>query len=404
MMIVEPSGKNSASLTSETGTPLSGIRVLDFGHHRAGPHCALVLARMGAEVIKIEECGGEQLRKHGIHWAQENNTKKSVTLNLRRPEALQVAYDLVAVSDVLVQNFRPGVMEKLGLGYETLSKINPKIIVVNVSAYGASNVNRLKPGFDGLMQSLSGLMYLNGEEQMIPMKTHPAIVDRVAGLHAAVGTIAALYERERSGKGQTLDVALLSSAYSIGDAELASTLVEQKNPKRRGNRAGGPPINNAFRAVDGWVFIATGGREGLWQKVCEVIGKKEWLSDPRFSTKADRIERADEIEAAVQAHIDGKPKQQVVDEFAKHGVPIGPVRTPREAVEDTYPFDRSAFVWLEGVEKKVPVTGDMWHFSRSKVAIGSLPEVGEHIDTVLRNTLHYTPDKIEQLRKTGIFG
>ena len=385
-------------------TALSGVRVLDFGHHRAGPHCALILARLGAEVIKIEECGGEQLRKHGIHWAQENNTKKSLTLDLRRPEALQVAYDLVAISDILVQNFRPGVMEKLGLGYKKLAEINPKIIVVNISAYGDDNANRLKPGFDGLMQSLSGLMLLNGEEQMSPVKTHPPIVDRVAGLQAAVGALAALYERQRSGKGQTLDLALLSSAYSIADAELASTLVEKKSPIRRGNRAGGPPVNNAYRTADGWVYIATGGRERLWQKVCEVIGKQEWLTDPQLSTKAGRTERADEIDLAVQSHIDGKHTNNVVEEFSKFGVPIAPVRTPLEAAQDTYPFDRKAIVWIETNGERIPVTGDMWHFSRSEVAVGELPEAGEHVDSVLKDTLGYSLKKIEKLWRSGIFG
>lgn len=404
-MIAKEKTKKPAGVADALGeTPLRGIRVLDFGHHRAGPHCGLILARLGAEVIKIEECGGEQLRNHGIHWAQENNTKKSITIDLRRPEGLKIARDLVVVSDVLVQNFRPGVMEKLGLGCDALLQINPRLIIVNLSAYGDDNVNRLRPGFDGIMQSLSGLMFLNGEEEMTPVKTHPPIVDRVAGLHAAIGTVAALYERERSGKGQTLDVALLSSAYSIADAELASTLVQGESPKRRGNRAGGPPVNNAFRAVDGWVYIATGGREGLWQKVCEVIGKQDWLEDPRFSTKADRIEKVDEIEQAVQKHIQGKTKNDVVEEFSKRGVPIAPVRTPQEAVQDTYPFERRAFVWIEGATGRVPVTGDMWHFSRSKVVVGGIPEVGEHVESVLTEILHYTPDKIKQLRETDVLG
>lgn len=384
--------------------PLANIRVIDFGHHRAGPHCALLLARLGAEVIKVEPLGGEQLRAHGLHWAQENNTKKSIAVDLRSLGGRQVALGLLGVADVLVQNFRPGVMDRLGLGSETLMKRFPRLVIVNVSAFGSTGARRLSPGFDGIVQALTGLMMLNGAEDEPPMKTHPPIVDRVAGLHAALGAVAALHERERSGLGQELDVALLASGYTIPDADLAAAVVHGRSPKRTGNRAGGPPVNNAFQVRDGWIYVATGGRERMWQSLCELIGKQAWLEDARFSTKADRIANAEEVDKALQGFLVDKTQDAALALLGKAGIPAAPVRTPLEAANDSYPFDRQAFVYVDGMEKPTPVTGDMWRFSRSTVQIGSLPGVGEHTDELLARLLRYSTETINELRKAGAVG
>jgi CoA:oxalate CoA-transferase len=389
---------------SSASAPLAGIRVLDFGHHRAGPHCALLLGRLGAEVIKVEPLGGEQLRSHGLHWAQENNTKKSITVDLRQPAGRQVALDLLAVSDILVQNFRPGVMEKLGLGGEALLEQYPRLIVVNVSAFGARGPQRLRPGFDGIIQALTGLMMVNGAEQQPPMKTHPPIVDRVAGLHAALGAVAALYERERSGRGQQLDVSLLASGYTIPDADLAAAAVNGRSPVRTGNRAGGPPVNNAFEASDGWIYVATGGRENMWQALCRLMGKEAWLAEPRFATKAGRIANSAEVDEGLQQYLRNKTREEALTLLAQAGIPCAPVRTPLEAMRDEYAFERRAFVYVEGLEKPVPVTGDMWHFSRSDVRIGPLPGTGEHTQEVLTTLLGYGRQTVSELRKSGVVG
>lgn len=387
--------------TSHT-SPLHGFRVADFGHHRAGPHCGALLARLGAEVIKVEPIGGEQLRSHGLHWAIENNTKKSITLDLRRPEGQSIALDLVDCCDVLVQNFRPGVMERLGLGTEALLKRNPRLIVANISAFGATTSQRLRPGFDGIMQALTGLMMLNGDPDTPPVKTHPPIVDRVAGLHAALGCLAALIERERTGQGQALDVSLLGSAYTIPDADLAAAVVNGRSPERTGNRAGGPPVNNSFQVEDGWIYIATGGRENMWQSICELIDRRDWLQSPSFATKADRMARAGEIESAVQQFLRHKTQEEAISLLNGKGIPVAPVRTPVAAVADRYPFENGFLTYVSGMEAPTPVTGDVWHFSRSEVAIGDLPRVGEHTDDVLAHTLNYSVEKIIRLRKDGV--
>lgn len=383
--------------------PLANVRVIDFGHHRAGPHCGLLLGRLGAEVIKVEPLGGEQLRAHGLHWAQENNTKKSVTVDLRHASGRQVAIDLLKVADILVQNFRPGVMEKLGLGSDALMKLYPRLIIVNVSAFGARGARRLRPGFDGIVQALTGLMMLNGVDGAPPMKTHPPIVDRIAGLHAALGAIAALYEREQSGLGQELDVSLLASGYTIPDADLAAAIVNGRSPARTGNRAGGPPVNNAFRVSDGWIYVATGGRENMWRSICTLMRKEEWFDDDRFSTKAGRIANSKEVDTALQLFLADKEQDQALSLLSQAGIPCAPVRTPIEAVKDDYPFERNAFVYVGGMEKPVPVTGDMWHFSRSDVQIGPLPQAGEHTAEVLK-LLGYQDETIQELRKSGVVG
>lgn len=387
-----------------TKGPLDGIRVIDFGHHRAGPHCGLMLARLGAEVIKVEPLGGEQLRSHGLHWAQENNTKKSISVNLQDPSGRQIAVDLLKVSDILVQNFRPGVMEKLGLGSSVLMKLYPRLIIVNVSAFGSSGTRRLRPGFDGIIQALTGLMMLNGEENAPPMKTHPPIVDRIAGLHAALGAVAALWEREHSGLGQELDVSLLGSGYTVPDADLAAAIVNGRSPSRTGNRAGGPPVNNAFRVRDGWIYIATGGRENMWQALCGLMNKRDWLDDPRFSTKANRIANSNEVDNALQSFLNEMVQAEALSLLEQSGIPAAPVRTPMEAIKDDYLFERKAFVYVEGLGRPTPVTGDMWHFSRSDVQMGPLPQVGEHTQELLSTLLSYQDKTIDELRKARVIG
>ena len=207
---------------AEVQHPLRDIRVLDLGRHQAGPRCAQVLARMGAEVIKVERLGGEETRYHGpwvrkqsAYWVQYNTGKKSLSIDMRKDEAKEILKKLVKVSDVLVQNFRPGTIENMGFGYDVLKELNPKMIMVNVSAFGQFGPYRENIGYDPIGQTMSGITMVTGEEGDPPILTGVPIIDRMTALHAAIGTLTALHERELSGEGQSIDVCLADTGYGM---------------------------------------------------------------------------------------------------------------------------------------------------------------------------------------------
>ena len=213
--------------------PLAGVRVLDLGRYQAGPRCALMFARMGAEVIKVESVNGDESRKNGptvrgqsAYWVQYNSGKKSLAINLRTEEGKEVVRDLVKVSDILIQNFRPGTIDVMGFGYDVLKELNPGIIMVNVSAYGQTGPYKDRVGFDPIGQAMGGLMSLTGEEGTPPMRTPFPLIDRITSLHATIGALAALREREISGMGQTIDVCLAYTGYTCNEIPISAYLGE----------------------------------------------------------------------------------------------------------------------------------------------------------------------------------
>ena len=238
--------------------PLENVRVIDLGRHQAGPRCAQVLARMGAEVIKIERLGGEETRYHGpwvrkqsSYWVQYNSGKKSLSIDLRKEEGKEVLRELVKVSDVVVQNFRPGTIENMGFGYEALKELNPRIIMVNVSAYGQFGPYRDNIGYDPIGQTMSGITMVTGEEGMPPIRTGVPIIDRITALHAAIGTLAALHERETSGEGQSMDVCLADTGYSMTEIPITA-YHGTKIPPRRGETTA--PPSGIYPCKEGWVL------------------------------------------------------------------------------------------------------------------------------------------------------
>ena len=238
--------------------PLENVRVIDLGRHQAGPRCAQVLARMGAEVIKVERLGGEETRYHGpwvkkqsSYWVQYNSGKKSLSIDLRKEEGKEVLRELVKVSDVVVQNFRPGTIEKMGFGYETLKELNPRIIMVNVSAYGQFGPYKDNIGYDPIGQTMSGITMVTGEEGMPPIRTGVPIIDRITALHAAIGTLAALHERETSGEGQAMDVCLADTGYSMTEIPITAYHGTKIPPKRGDTTA---PPSGIYPCKEGWVL------------------------------------------------------------------------------------------------------------------------------------------------------
>jgi crotonobetainyl-CoA:carnitine CoA-transferase CaiB-like acyl-CoA transferase len=386
--------------------PLDGIRVIDLGRHQAGPRCAQVLARLGAEVIKIERLGGEETRYHGpyvrkqsAYWVQYNSGKKSLSMDLRKDEGKTVLCQLIKISDVVVQNFRPGTIEKMGFGYDVLKALNPRIIMVNVSAYGQFGPYREKIGYDPIGQVMSGIAMVTGEEGMPPIRAGVPIIDRTTALHSAIGTLAALHERSISGEGQSIDVCLADSGYSFTEIPITAYHGAGVEPRRgRGDAA----PSGTYPCKDGWVLISAGDQHH-WPRVCSALGKPEWMDDPRFTDRRERGKHAAIVHEAMVALLANMTMQEVIAHFTKHDVVAAPVNTIPQAAQDPHPWERRAMVEVpDFLAGNIAVSGDFWHFSRTPAIVGSTPKVGEHNEEVLGTLLGYSEEDIAKLYANNV--
>lgn len=388
--------------------PLDGVRVLDLGRHQAGPRCAQVLARMGAEVIKIERLGGEETRYHSpfvgkqsAYWVQYNSGKKSLSIDMRKEEGKEALRELVKISDVLLQNFRPGTIEMMGFGYDVLKELNRRIIMVNVSAYGQFGPYREKIGYDPIGQTMSGIAMITGEEGMPPIRAGVPIIDRTTALHAALGTMAALYERVESGEGQSMDVCLADTGYSYTEIPISAYHGTGKSPSRGKGPEGAP--GGIYPCKDGGGVLITAGDQHQWHRVCNALNKPEWVEDPRFSSRSERTKRKNIVNGEMENLLSTMTMNEAIDHFTKHDITAAPVNTIAEAAEDSHPWERRAMVdvpdFLAGT---MAVSGDFWHFSRTPAVIGSTPRVGEHNEEVLGGLLGYSDAKIAELYENKV--
>jgi len=387
--------------------PLDGIRVLDLGRHQAGPRCAQVLARLGAEVIKIERLEGEETRAHGpwargqsAYFVQYNSGKKSLAMDLRQEQAREILRKLVKVSDVFLQNFRPGTIDKMGFGYENLKGLNPRLIMVNVSAYGQFGPYSDRIGYDPIGQAMAGIMMVTGQEGMPPIQTGVPIIDRTTALHAAIGTLAAIVERSISGKGQTIDVCLADSGYSLTEIPITAQHGGGALPPR--GAGGGAPPSGIYPCRDGWVLVSAGDQH-MWPRVCRALDKPEWLDDPRFTERKIRQEHGPVIAEAVTAVLADLTMQEAIDHFTKHDITAAPVNTIPQAAADPHPWERRTMVEVpDPIAGTIAVSGDYWHFGRSEVVVGSTPTVGQHTEELLVELLGYTPGRVAELREARV--
>ena len=391
---------------AEANGPLKGIRVLDLGRHQAGPRCAQVLARMGAEVIKVERLGGEEtryhapwVRKQSAYWVQYNSGKKSLSIDLRKEEGKEVLRKLIKISDVLLQNFRPGTIATMGFGYDVLKELNPRIIMVNVSAYGQFGPYSDQIGYDPIGQTMSGIAMVTGEEGMPPIRAGVPIIDRTTALHAAIGTLAALHERETSGEGQTIDVCLADTGYSY--TEIPVTAYHGAGIEPRRGESAAPP-SGTYPCQDGWVLVSAGDQHH-WHRVCNALGKPEWLEDPRFTTRHERGANGAVVQEAMRDLLSNMTMRDAIAHFTHHDVTAAPVNTISQAAQDPHPWERRAMVEVpDFLAGSIAVSGDYWHFSRTPTQIGSTPQVGEHNEEVLSGLLGLSDDEIAGLYERNV--
>jgi crotonobetainyl-CoA:carnitine CoA-transferase CaiB-like acyl-CoA transferase len=318
---------------------------------------------------------------------------------MRKDEAKEILRKLVKVSDVLLQNFRPGTIEKMGFGYDVLKKLNPRIIMVNVSAYGQFGPYSDQIGYDPIGQTMSGIAMVTGEEGMPPIRAGVPIIDRTTSLHAAIGTLAALHERETSGEGQSSDVCLADTGYSYTEFPITAYHGAGVKPKR-GESATAP--GGTYPCKDGWVLI-TAGDQHHWHRVCHALGKPEWLEDPRFATRHERGKNGTIVNGAMRELLSKLTMKEAIAHFTQHDVVAAPVNTIPQAAEDPHPWERRAMVEVpDFLAGSIAVSGDFWHFSRTPAVIGSTPRVGEHNEEILGGLLGYSDAEIAGLRAKDV--
>ena len=384
---------------------LAGIRVLDLGRYQAGPRIGLVLARLGAEVIKVEAPGGDESRQQGpfvrgqsAYWVQYNSGKKSLGLNLRSAQGLDVVRRLVAVSDVLIQNFRPGTIEAMGLGYERLKALNRGLVMVNVSAYGQYGPYRDRIGFDPIGQAISGMMSLTGFPGNPPTRTYNPVIDRITALHGAIGALAALQERHISGEGQCVDVCLADTGFSMTEIQCAAFLGDGAVPERTGNGRG---LTNTYETRDGWVLVAAMS-DNIWPRLCAAIDAPEWAGDARFETFRQRAAAWEVIEERLRGWFGGRTVRESVDRFSALGIPINAVNTVADAAREPQLHERELLVEVpDPVAGAIHVSGKPIKLSRSATRVGSAPVPGEHTEDVLNGLLGFTAKEIDDLEAAG---
>ncbi len=384
---------------------LEGIRVLDLGRYQAGPRASLIMARLGAEVIKVEAPGGDESRDHApfvrgqsAYWVQYNSGKKSLGLNLRTEKGKEVLRGLVKVSDILVQNFRPGTIAKMGFSYENLRELNKGIIMVNVSAYGQYGPYSNRIGFDPIGQAISGMMMLTGFPGMPPITTANPVIDRITSLHATIGALAALHERQLSGEGQCVDVSLADTGYTMTEIQCSAYLGSGFATPRKGNGKG---TSNVYKTSDGWVLLAAQSNN-IWPRFCNVIGRPEWASDPRFSSKSSRDDNADVIEEELNQWFGQRTVAEAVSLIADEGIPCQAVNEISTAATDPHLHERELLMEVpDPVAGSIHVSGKNIKLSRSEIVVGSAPVPGQHTREILTSLLDYSDQDINALEAEG---
>ena len=376
---------------------LDGIKVLDLGRYQAGPRCAMILADLGAEVIKVEEPGGDESRGLGrVYWSAYNRGKKSITLNLRSTQGKVLLRALVPKVDMLLQNFRPGVMDAMGFGYGTLKQLNPGIILINVSGFGQEGPYKHRPAYDPIGQAMSGLMSFTGFPDSPPVMTNASIIDRTTALHATIGALAALHRRDVTGEGQSLDVCLLDSAYTLMEIPIAQYLLSNKEPQRNGNRAGGIAPANTYRAKDGWVYLLAIPQD-MFGKFCRGIGREDLLTDPRFTSIAARGANSQDLDTLVADWVCEKTVAEVVTTLERAEVPVAPVHSIPQAAHDPHLWERKMLVEAEEPESgRTFVPGLTVKFSDTPGAVGPIPRPGQHNSEIYCDLLGCTPDDLKR--------
>ncbi|MDE2405757.1 MAG: CoA transferase [Sphingomonadales bacterium] len=390
--------------------PLAGVRVLDFTRVLAGPAASLALADLGAEVIKIEPPGsGDETRSfpplrdgESHYFLSVNRGKRSIVIDLKSAEGLQLARDLAAKCDVLVENYRPGVMDRLGLGYEALKAINPRLIYCAISGYGQYGPLKDRPSFDIVLQAMSGALAMNGEPGGLPTKLGIPLGDLVGGINGPIGILSALYERERTGKGRLIDVSLMDGLLGMLGYIAQLAFFTGQDPARQGSQHPNLVPYGIFPAADGSIVIAC-LTPGFWGKICTSIGRPELTADPRYDTLEKRRDARDEVNGIVSAFTRRHTVAELVTIFTAHEVPHAPILGVTEALHQPQAQARQMVVEVEHETLgPIPIVNRPLKFDEPQPLPAAPPILGQHTASILADVLGLDEERIAALRASGV--
>jgi len=383
--------------------PLSGVRVLAIENYLAGPVASMTMGDLGAEVIKIESEEGELSRLtpgpnhkgEASHYLSWNRNKKSIVLNLKTPSGKEALYDLVKVSDVVINNFRPGVMERMGADHETLTKINPRIISVNLTGMGPSGPNKDLPVVDSTAAGLSGLLSVTGEPNGRPVRPGPAVCDFTCALYGAIATISALYQRERTGVGQNIDVPLLAAGVALMGYHIAYYTCSGEVPQPLGS---GYPFTapfGAYKTKDGWIVLGP-----CWPRIAYAIGADWLVDDPRFARDEDRLKNRQELDKEVEKYFLQATTEEWLTILRMQNIISGPLYTVDRTVDDPQVNHLNMILNIEhSLGGRVRLAGNPIMMPSLKGKHLPPPTLGQHTNEVLADVLGYSKDKIKKIRE-----
>ncbi len=392
--------------------PLTGFRVVDFTRVLSGPFCTALLADLGAEVIKVEPPQGDDYRAigpmrngHSALFSVMNRNKRSVVLDLKQSEALVLAKNLCAHADVVVENFRPGVAQKLGIGYQEIRSLNPGVVYASISGFGQTGPAAHRPAYDIVLQAMTGLMEATGSPDGPPTLVGEAVSDVVSGLFASWGILAALLARARTGQGTHVDVSMLDSTLAFTATSVSRYLFTGKSPVRVGNRHPLSAPFGVYAAADGHYVLAVLNNK-LFGKLCELLGQPELADDPRFCSDEERSRHEPALRAAIEAWSAQLTVEEVVQRLEAGAVPVAPILNIEQALQSPQSAHRGLLQSAEDSELpglRLPVQ-PLKFSAYSQTKVSRAPRLGEHTDVTLQRLLGLSLERIAELRSLGIFG
>ncbi|RLL69689.1 CoA transferase [Streptomyces sp. Z26] len=389
--------------------PLDGVKVLDLSRFIAGPLCAQILADFGAEVVKIERPDGEDSRHHGPYHRDESiymflyhRNKYDASLDTRHPEALGILERLVEWADVVVENYRPGTIERMGIGYERMKELNPDIVLVSVSGFGQTGPDSRRALFDAISQASSGLMDMTGEPGGKPTLSGTYIADYTTGYQAAIGALTAILHRERTGEGQLVDVASFDTMFSALGVRLMSELMLGQGMPRSGSRDLLTAPVNVYEAADGPVYVQA-GTASLFPRLCAVMGRQDLADDPRFATVEGRMEHQDFLEGEIGAWAAGLPTAEIARLLDDAGVPYAKVATVAEVAASEQIAARGMIVEADHPELgTIRMPGNPIRMEKTPPVVRKAPpRVGEDNTYVYQGVLGLSAREVDRLRESG---
>ncbi|MET0503134.1 MAG: CoA transferase [Candidatus Binatia bacterium] len=394
---------------------LDGVRVLDLTNVLAGPFCCYQLAQLGADVIKVEvPCAGDLARQlgadpglnkrlMGASFLAQNAGKRSVTINLKNPSGKEVFRRLVATADVVVENFRPGVMDRLGLGYETLREAKADLIYCAISGFGKDGPLKDNPAYDQIVQGISGVMSVTGDKQSAPLRVGFPVADTIGGITAAFAIAAALFRRDRGGEGEFIDVSMLEATLVTMGWAVSNWLIAGVRPEPMGNENVTASPSGTFQTAAGRLNIAANKQE-QFEKLCELIERKELATDPRYANREDRKKRRDELKADLESALKGKSAKEWSDLFNKHGIPAGEVLSIPQILEHPQITERGLikhFQAAPGTDREVAVLRAGFRLaSGDPEPVSPPPLLGADTQKILEE-LGYDGESIAKLKAEG---